>query len=80
MHIKKNIYQALVWKPREVISKYINQYSNNHFKQEDIIIGPGTKQLMFLLQLGLRESLFFLQVVGYLMNLKLKLLKTKFIG
>ncbi len=44
---------------REVISKYINQYSNNHFKQEDIIIGPGTKQLMFLLQLGFEGEFIF---------------------
>tara|TARA_A100001037_G_C15080961_1_gene604229 strand:+ start:85 stop:1320 length:1236 start_codon:yes stop_codon:yes gene_type:complete len=44
---------------REVISKYINQYSNNNFKQEDIIIGPGTKQLMFLLQLGFEGEFIF---------------------
>ncbi len=44
---------------REAISKYINQYSNNDFGQEDIIIGPGTKQLMFLLQLGFEGEFIF---------------------
>tara|TARA_Y100001970_G_scaffold292976_1_gene436949 strand:- start:191 stop:1432 length:1242 start_codon:yes stop_codon:yes gene_type:complete len=44
---------------REAIAKYINQYSNNHFAQDDIIIGPGTKQLMFLLQLGFEGEFIF---------------------
>ena len=44
---------------REAIAKYINQYSNNDFGQEDIIIGPGTKQLMFLLQLGFEGEFIF---------------------
>jgi len=44
---------------REAIAKYINQSSKNDFKQEDIIIGPGTKQLMFLLQLGFEGEFIF---------------------
>tara|TARA_Y100001970_G_scaffold242155_1_gene306309 strand:- start:124 stop:1359 length:1236 start_codon:yes stop_codon:yes gene_type:complete len=44
---------------REAISKYINQNANNHFRKEDVIIGPGTKQLMFLLQLGFKGEFIF---------------------
>ena len=52
---------------RETIAKYINRNSNssrqvnwhNNFQQEDIIIGPGTKQLMFLLQLGFDGEFIF---------------------
>ena len=52
---------------REAIAKYINRNSNssrpvnwyNNFRQEDIIIGPGTKQLMFLLQLGFDGEFIF---------------------
>ena len=52
---------------RETIAKYINRNSNssrsvnwhNNFQQEDIIIGPGTKQLMFLLQLGFEGEFIF---------------------
>ncbi len=44
---------------REAIAKYINKNSNNNFKQDDIIIGPGTKQLMFLLQLGFEGEFIF---------------------
>jgi len=52
---------------REAIAKYINQNSNGsrpvnwhtNFRQEDIIIGPGTKQLMFLLQLGFDGEFIF---------------------
>ena len=36
---------------RSVIAKYLNKNNNNDFKSEDIIIGPGTKELMFLTQI-----------------------------
>ena len=44
---------------REVIAKYINQKTNNSYEKDDIIIGPGTKQLMFLLQLGFDGEFIF---------------------
>ena len=44
---------------RQAIAKYINRNSNNNFQKEDIIIGPGTKQLMFLLQLGFKGEFIF---------------------
>ncbi len=33
------------------ISKYVNNKKKTHYKPEDVIIGPGTKELMFLLQI-----------------------------
>ena len=36
---------------RSAIAKYLNKNNNNDFKSEDIIIGPGTKELMFLTQI-----------------------------
>ena len=44
---------------RQAIAKYLNRNSNNNFQKEDIIIGPGTKQLMFLLQLGFKGEFIF---------------------
>ncbi len=44
---------------REVISKYLNKKTNNSFIHQDIIIGPGSKQLMFLLQLGFEGEFIF---------------------
>ena len=37
---------------RSAIANYLNKNNNNHFKSEDIIIGPGTKELMFLTQIA----------------------------
>ena len=36
---------------RTAISKYASSQNNQNYKAENIIIGPGTKELMFLLQL-----------------------------
>ena len=36
---------------RNAISKYASSQNNQNYKAENIIIGPGTKELMFLLQL-----------------------------
>ena len=37
---------------RKTIAKYINERTNNSFSSEDIIITPGSKEMMFLLHLG----------------------------
>ena len=37
---------------RSAIANYLNKYNNNNFKSDDIIIGPGTKELMFLTQIA----------------------------
>ncbi len=58
-HQKEYLSSAGLNDLREVIAKYINRNSNNNFKKEDIIIGPGTKQLMFLLQLGFEGEFIF---------------------
>ena len=44
---------------RKSIAKYINIKTNNSFSREDIIIGPGSKQLLFLLQLGFDGEFLF---------------------
>ena len=36
---------------RSAIAKYLNKNNNNNFDKEDIVIGPGTKELMFLTQI-----------------------------
>ena len=36
---------------RTVVSKYENKKKNQNYKAENVIIGPGTKELMFLLQI-----------------------------
>ena len=36
---------------RNAISRYVSSQNNQNYKAENIIIGPGTKELMFLLQL-----------------------------
>ena len=37
---------------RSAIAKHLNQSNNNDFVAEDIIVGPGTKELMFLTQIA----------------------------
>ena len=37
---------------RSAIAKYLNKNNNNNFDKEDIVIGPGTKELMFLTQIA----------------------------
>jgi len=37
---------------RLAIANYLNKNNSNDFRQEDIVIGPGTKELMFLTQIA----------------------------
>ena len=37
---------------RLAVATYLNNHNNNNFKADDIIIGPGTKELMFLTQIA----------------------------
>ena len=37
---------------RSTIASYLNKNNNNNFKSDDILIGPGTKELMFLTQIA----------------------------
>tara|TARA_B100001123_G_C15183911_1_gene976507 strand:+ start:64 stop:1299 length:1236 start_codon:yes stop_codon:yes gene_type:complete len=36
---------------RLAIANHLNKNNGNHFKKEDIVIGPGTKELMFLTEM-----------------------------
>ena len=39
---------------RSAIANHLNKNNNNDFKPDDIVIGPGTKELMFLMQIAFR--------------------------
>ena len=50
MHIKINIYQCKVlFELRDAVAKYTSKKKNYNYKSENVIIGPGSKELMFLL-------------------------------
>ena len=50
----KNAYLPMqgLEKLRLAIANYLNKNNNNNFKSDDVIIGPGTKELMFLTQIA----------------------------
>ena len=50
----KNTYLQMqgLEKLRSTIANHMNKYNNNQFESDDIVIGPGTKELMFLTQLA----------------------------
>ena len=41
---------------RESVAKYTSNKKNYDYRAENVIIGPGTKELMFLLQIILRAK------------------------
>ena len=49
----KNTYQPMQGFEdlRSAVADYLNKNNNNDFSKEDILIGPGTKELMFLMQI-----------------------------
>ena len=53
-HANKHTYLPMqgLEELRLVIANYLNKNNNNNFEKEDIVIGPGTKELMFLLQVA----------------------------
>ena len=42
---------------RIAIANYLNKYNKNDFKKENIVIGPGTKELMFLTQIAFQGEI-----------------------
>jgi len=42
---------------RSTIANYLNKNNNNNFKSDDIVIGPGTKELMFLTQIAFQGEI-----------------------
>ena len=42
---------------RSAIASYLNKNNNNNFSKEDILIGPGTKELMFLTQIAFQGEI-----------------------
>jgi len=53
-NVNKNTYLPMqgLEELRSAISKHLNQKNGNNFMSEDIIVGPGTKELMFLTQIA----------------------------
>jgi len=39
------------------IANYLNKNNNNDFSKEDILVGPGTKELMFLIQIAFQGEI-----------------------
>ena len=84
--LKKNVHQnkylpmqGLI-ELREAIAVYLNRKSKKKFKAENVIIGPGTKELMFLLHILFDGDIICLYRVGYHMHLKLWLVEIKLTG
>ena len=65
---------------RTAIANYLNKNNNNNFNKEDIVIGPGTKELMFLTQIAFKVKYYFQLLAGFHINHKHLLQKIKFIG
>jgi len=53
INVNKNTYLPMqgLEELRSAIAEYLNKNNNNNFDKEDIVIGPGTKELMFLTQI-----------------------------
>jgi len=57
LELKKNAHKHIylpmqgLEELRSSIANYLNKHNKNHFKSENIVIGPGTKELMFLTQI-----------------------------
>ena len=53
-NVNKNTYLPMqgLEELRLAIANYLNKNNNNNFKSDDILIGPGTKELMFLTQIA----------------------------
>ncbi len=72
---------------RENIAAHYSQRDGRHLTADDVVIGPGTKQLQFLLQLAMRQPQTFVHVpcwVSYsahckIVNRKIRPLYTRFL-
>ena len=42
---------------RSAIASYLNKSNGNNFYKEDIVVGPGTKELMFLIQIAFQGEI-----------------------
>ena len=63
---------------RRSVAKYTSSKKNYKYTSEDVIIGPGSKELMFLLHVILMVKLFCLLPVGFHMHPKQLLVEIKF--
>ena len=66
---------------RLAIANHLNKNNNNDFKSEDIVIGPGTKELMLINANCFPRAKFCFQLLaGFHISPKRLLLKIKFTG
>ena len=56
---EKNVYLPMqgLEELRSAIASYLNKNNSNNFVKEDIVIGPGTKELMFLTQIAFQGEI-----------------------
>ena len=55
---------------RDAVAKHNSSKKDYSYKSENVIIGPGSKELMFYCMLFLMEKLYCLHLAGFLMLLK----------
>ena len=65
---------------RSAIANQLNQSNNNDFVAEDIIVGPGTKELMFLTQIAFAGEILLPAPSWVSYQPQALLLKIKFTG
>ncbi len=58
-HANKNTYLPMqgLEELREAIADHLKHTNNNNFNKENIVIGPGTKELMFLTQIAFQGDI-----------------------
>ena len=76
--LKKNAHQkdylnvSGLLKLREVVAKYHSKKNLYNYLEDYVIIGPGSKELIFQCQMVLKCPCCFPNQVGFLMNHKLR--------
>ena len=55
---------------REAVANFESKKKKAKYTSSNIIIGPGSKELMFLLHMILMVKYYYLLQVGFLTNLK----------
>ena len=63
---------------RETVAKYTSTKKGYNYKSENVIIGPGSKELMFLLHVLFDGEIIFQHQVGFLMLHKQSLEEIEF--
>ena len=65
---------------RDAIANDLNKNNENNFKADNIIIGPGTKELMFLTQIAFQGDVLLPTQLGVISTSSNYCKNIKFIG